>query len=206
MSHHHDSDAVTCTNSVAAYLVSRSVQSSKMYSLRFSHAPFTGRLLSVWAWIPLLLLFSACFLYCYRVNYRWSLGLCQACAGNFIIHPLCISYGDHDSIFPPYNFNVLIFCLDTVKKLCYNIVIENAMTQTSRQRITFREMPEGARHQVGNCWTHCWAAVLNRTRKNPSGSSGSSRCRRALPLQSRDMFVSQWVILRLENKKSGTAE
>ena len=160
MSHHHDSDAVTCTNSVAAYLVSRSVQSSKMYSLRFSHAPFTGRLLSVWAWIPLLLLFSACFLYYYKVNYRWISRLCQACAeiSSCFSHAFPIII--HTFFLHQY-LNALNFYLDSIQKLCYNIDIENAMTQTSRQRRTFREVPAGARHQVGNCWTHCWAVVLN---------------------------------------------
>ena len=153
-------DAITCANSVAAYWVSRSVQSSEMYSLdRPTRLSPTGCSLSG-VRIQLLLLFSACFLYYYKVNYRWISRLCQACAeiSSCFSHAFPIII--HTFFLHQY-LNALNFYLDSIQKLCYNIDIENAMTQTSRQRRTFREVPAGARHQVGNCWTHCWAVVLN---------------------------------------------
>ena len=61
-SHHHDSDAITCTNSVAAYLSETptvspvtsagSVQSSELYSPESPPAPHTSRQLSVWGFNP----------------------------------------------------------------------------------------------------------------------------------------------------------
>ena len=71
------SDAITCANSVAAYWVSRSVRSSEMYSLdRPTRLSPTGCSLSG-VRIQLLLLFSACFLYYYKVNYMLIFQLCQ---------------------------------------------------------------------------------------------------------------------------------